>query len=460
MLTAGERIDWIADNCRVPNTGKPIELQTFQTDFVESLYGDGVLAAGLSIPRGNGKTGLLACIALAELFLNPYAPDIACAGVTLEQSARPSGVYGVAKAMVLANPDLLNACKIHRNHSNPHIEVAGGQLACVAIKDPDGLLGGSWSLAIADEFGSDVWTDERYGNIVQSTGKRGADSRVVGISTPNSQRSAMFTMRESYKAGRSSSALRWTEFSSEGDPGDRATWFEANPALGKFLDIAALEMDFLDRPLWQFKMMRLGLWVDADSAQGWLGLEGAQHWDNTATDIEFDLTEPVFIGCDKSVLDDLTAVVALQRNADRWLSKCFIFKPSPRIDHAAVRDKIRELARTYKVAAIGYDPRFFVESAQDLTDEGLPMVSVNQGPGLIAPYQTLHKAITEERFFHDEDEDYRLAMLSAVPKMQANGGFTLSKNASRVKIDAAVATAIALSVSDIEPPQTEFKFLF
>lgn len=451
--SVGARIDFIRQHCLTPTTGKPIDLLPFQIEFIESTFADGVLSAGLSIPRGNGKTSLLACIALSELFCNPYAPDVACAGVTLQQSARPAGVYGVAKSMVLTNPVLLEQVRIHRNNNDPHIELKArpGQIACIAAKDPDGLLGGAWSMAIVDEFGSDFWTDERWGNIVQSCGKRGTSSRVIGISTPNSPRSAMFSLRQRYMAGNASKYLHWTEYAAPEDTpiDDVESWHTANPALGHFLDINALHMDVVDQPAWLFRIMRLGQWFEMTD-DGWLGVDGANNWDFTTTEIEFDPDEEVFIGVDKAAYNDCAAVVALQRDGDRWLAKSKVFEPKPVIDHIEVKAYIRELCRNFRnVAAIGFDDRFFVEGAQELEDEGLPMVRVTQASAYMSPaYSELQRAITSKSFWHENDPVYRSHVLSAVLSNKSdNEGIMLSKRKSRYKIDAVVATALAIAVS-------------
>lgn len=460
MIEAEARIIWIEAHCVVPITGKPVRLLPFQKDFIHKVFTPGILTAGLSLPRGNGKTSLLACIALSELFLNPHSPDITIAAVTLVQSSRPAGVFGIAKAMVLLNPDLLKQVKIIRGNTDPRIELRKrpGQMCCIAASNPDGLLGGSWSMAIVDEFGSEFWTPERWANIVQSCGKRGTDSRVIGISTPNSTRSAMYEMRQAYLSGRASKFMAWTEYSAPMDCAldDRTAWSSANPALDTFLAREALEQDLTDTPSYLFRMMRLGQWVETTD-ETWLGLEGANNFDATSIEIVFDSDLPTYVGVDKSAYGDSSAVVALQRDADKWLAKAYIFKPDGKkmIDHRAVKECIRTLTTIYTVKAIAYDDRYFVEGAQELLDEGLPMLNVPQNSQRMSPaYSELKRAITDRNFYHDNDSEYRAHILSAVSKPgNDNQDIMLSKSKSHIKIDAAVATALAISASGVLQPK-------
>lgn len=460
---AGRRIQFIESYCTVPrgvNAGRLVELLPFQKDLIEAIYADGILSAGVSIPRGNAKSATLAMISIAELFLNEWSPDIGIAAVTHSQSARPSGVYGLAKRMIQLNPELNGRARMFTSTAAPQIltDFNDGVMAPIASRDADSLLGLSSSLLVADEFGAAHWDDERWGNMVQSGGKRGGDSRIIGISTPNSKLSAMYSMRSKVRQGLASPSVAWIEHAAdeEADPGDRRQWKQANPALGHFLDAAALEADFSDRPKWMFKMMRLGMWIDADGS-GWLGEEGPTAWDDTTCTVEMSPTEPTFLGVDKSAYNDCSAVAILQRNGDRWQCAARVFFPDPVIDHAEVREHIRQVCRELHVVAIGFDDRYFVEGAAELEAEGLPMIQVPQTPQRLVPaFSALHRDIIGRNLDHDDDPTLRQHILSAVPALQTNGGFMLAKNKSRHKIDGAVALGIARAVTLGAEPETEY----
>jgi phage terminase large subunit-like protein len=459
----GRRIKFIESFCIVPrgvNAGQPIKLLPAQRKFIEKTYAAGILSAALSCPRGNGKTGLLACIALSELYLNPWSPDISVCATTMQQSMRPSGVYGIARRMMQLHPVLSERTLVYRGTADPRLVVPAtdGVMAPLATRDPDALLGLSSSLLIADEFGSEHWDDERWGNLVQSGGKRGGDSRVIGISTPNSQDSAMFTLRKRVMAGTASPSVSWTEYAArqDADINDTGEWHRANFALGHFLDISALRADVVDRPEWLFRQMRLGQWMGVGD-DGWLGADGPGAYDATTTDVKLDRTEPVHIGVDKSMRDDCSAVSAMQQVGDRWRAKVMIWIPeSGVIDHAAIRDHIRELCRKHHVVSVAYDPRYFVEGAQELATEGLPMVEIPQTPARMIPaYSTLHRLIIDRKLDHDDDPVLRSHVLRAVPQVSGSG-FMLAKSRTRTKIDGVVSMAIALAGSgEAHEPETE-----
>jgi phage terminase large subunit-like protein len=460
----GKRIKWIQQNCVVPRgvgAGKLVKLLPAQKRFIETVYAKGILSAGLSCPRGNAKTTLLAMMALSEMYLNPWSPDISICATTMQQSMRPSGVFGIAKRLVQLNPALQTRTLSYRNVGDPRLVTPynDGIMAPIATRDPDSLLGLSSSLLIADEFGSEHWTDERWGALVQSGGKRGGDSRIVGISTPNSKDSAMFTLRSRVMAGISSPSVAWVEYAAEPDAdiADRGQWYRANFALGKFLDITALEADLLDRPPWMFRMMRMGLWQDVTD-DGWLGPDGPGHWDATANSFAIERLEPCFVGVDKSMRDDCSAVAVMQPIGDRWRAQVTIWAPLDGvIPHAEIREHIRQLCRDLNVATVAYDPRFFVEGAQELANAGLPMLEVPQTlPRMIPATSMLHRLIIDRKLDHDDDPVLRSHVLKAVPQIAPSGGFTLAKNKSRSKIDGVISMVIALAgCGAMEEPETD-----
>ncbi|MCB0999821.1 MAG: hypothetical protein KDB40_11035 [Acidimicrobiales bacterium] len=455
-VTPGDRIDFIQRRIINPRTKQPIELEPFQTTFIENLYAEGVQEGGFSLPRKNGKTGLLGALALSELALNDDA-DVVLGATKVKQANRPSGVFGVMKAYMRLNQGFFGDWRISRNNNEPIIvnTDTGCQAEIVSMSDVDAAQGLNPSLAIMDEYGTSFWTPERWGAVAMSMGGRGPDARVVGISTPASQLSAMYEMRTKVLNGTASKALYWQEHSAPLDWPiyDLATWERANPALYRFLSLESLDKD-RSLPEHLFRLFRLGQWIDTSANDGWLGVEGAGHWDATAREVELDPLEDTWIGVDKSAYDDMSAVVAVQRYGDGWISKAWIFEPAPTIDHAAVRERILQLHRDLHVVAVGYDNRYFVEGAQMLSDAGVPMIDIPQAPARLVPvYGLLHKAIVERRFWHDDDARYRSHVLSAVPVIQPTGGFTLSKNRSRAKIDAAVATGIAFAAQMSHTPR-------
>jgi phage terminase large subunit-like protein len=90
---AGRVCQFIEKYCLVPEgalVGKPIKLLQFQIDFIEAVYNNpsGTSRAYLSIARKNGKSSLIAAIALAHI-VGPQASGGRMACITPDQ---PSGL--------------------------------------------------------------------------------------------------------------------------------------------------------------------------------------------------------------------------------------------------------------------------------------------------------------------------------------------------------------------------------
>ena len=76
LRSRDNRVDFIERYCRSQRgnaelfgPGRTLRLLDWQKDWIEEVMADGVNAAGLSIPRGAGKSTMLAAIGVAGLFL-------------------------------------------------------------------------------------------------------------------------------------------------------------------------------------------------------------------------------------------------------------------------------------------------------------------------------------------------------------------------------------------------------
>jgi phage terminase large subunit-like protein len=131
------------------------------------------------------------------------------------------------------------------------------------------------------------------------------------------------------------------------------------------------------------------------------------------------------------------------------------FYPNPVIDHGAVKDYIRKMSEAYIVEAVGYDARYFVEGAEELANEGLPMIEIRQTWQRLAPvYSELYQAIVRGDMKHYDDPVFRNHVLSANAMHSKDGSFMLKKDPkTKVHIDAAVAMAIAFATYSAPMPK-------
>jgi phage terminase large subunit-like protein len=445
----GRAIRFIETYCVPPKgygAGRPMKLAPYQKEWLEEVLADGVSSAVMEIPRGNGKSTFLAGVGLWAGF-DPDesgAPQVPIVATTVSQAIR--SVYGVAVAMVNGEPELAGRALVFSaiGATKVVIPFTGGELFPVASL-PDGLQGLDPSVAICDEIG--FISIESWDSLLLASGKR-PRSLVVGIGTPGFDRgNALWHLR-----ARSAEGLipgfRFKEFSAPADCDlrDEAAWRVANPALeAGFMNIAALRTAVELSPESHFRIFRLGQWVEG--TESWLGTDGGSVWDALCDPWEFELGLPMWVGVDVGLVRDSTAVVAVQRRPDgRLHAKARLWVPTAGdpVDLLSVLQHIRALCLGYDVQAVAYDPRFFEYAAQQLEAEAVPMVEVPQTvEQMVRAVGQTFEAIKRGEVSHDGDSALTRHVLDAIPRFSERG-FTLAKNRSRGRIDAAIALCLAV----------------
>ncbi len=463
ITTAGPWQDWPTKSryarcvkfielyCRSPKGqghGEPLKLAPFQKAFLRQALGSGIDIAVLATPRGNGKSSLGGAVAVWALFDDDAtgSPQVPIIATTVGQAIR--SCYGVAVAMIKAEPELLKRSLIYTGIATPRVVTPfnGGELFPIS-NDPGGLQGLDPSLAIVDEIG--FQPQESWDSLRMASGKR-SPSLIVGVGTPGFDRTnALFTLRKAVHEGVPLPGLVFREYAAPAGCAlnDRKAWRKANPALAAgFLRIAALDTDLGITPEGHFRTFRLGQWVDGVNC--WLGASGRALWEGLTSPWDFVDGAPTWIGVDIALRRDTSAVVAIQQRPDgRYHAACRIWTPTEDrpVDTTDVMQHIRELADRYQVEAVSYDPRFFDVPAKMLADEGLTMIEIPQSlERMIAAIGGIYELILNRQLTHDGDEAFATQVLNAVPRFSEHG-FVLTKavGKSRGKIDAAIALSLA-----------------
>lgn len=455
---ASRAIEFIETWCRAPKGygwGLPLKLAPFQRAWLKEVLAGEVNSAAMSLPRGNGKSTFLAAVGVWALFDadESGAPQVPVVATTIQQAIR--SVYGVATAMIQAEPQLSARCIQYTAIGGTKVRVPfnGGEMFPVS-NDVDGLQGLDPSVAICDELG--FMPLDSWDSLLLAGGKR-PRSLVVGIGTPGLDKdNALWHLRRRVEEGRAIPGFSYTEYAApEGSAvDDEAAWATANPALrSRYMDINALRTAVELSPESHFRIFRMGQWVDG--VEGWLGADGRAVWDALGSPWEFVDGADTFVGIDVALVRDSTAVVALQERPDgRWQAKARIWQPTPGtpVDVTDVMEQIRRLDKVFRLRLVGYDPRFFDVPAKMLEDEGLPMVefpqSVERMTGAIGG---LYEAIRRGEVAHDGDPAFSAQILNAVARYNERG-FTLAKAKSRGRIDATIALAIAHWLARHQPP--------
>lgn len=443
---ADRAIRFIETYCRPPKGhgfGKPMKLSDDQKEWFRDILADGVIAAIKSCPRGEGKSTELAALAIWATFdkSDSGAPQVPIVATTVGQATL--SVYGVAVDMVKAEPELETRCTIYTAMGQQRFEVLGTGGSCFPkANDPDGLQGLDPSLAIVDEIG--FQPVESWDSLLLASGKR-PRSLVVGIGTPGLNRNnALWLIRKMVTENGIPDGFVFREYAApEGcDHRDEKVWLECSPALrAGYKNINALRTAVNLTPEGHFRIFYLGQWVEGTDA--WLGVNGRRLWDTLESPYTFDKAMPLYVGLDVGIKRDSTALVMMQCRTDNGKPhvKCKLWFPTGEtpVDPSDIMEYIRQLDREYKVGVVAYDPRLFELPAKMLRDEGIAMVEFPQSLERMTPaVGNLYESIQRGELTHDNDAQFTTQILNAVPRYNERG-FTLSKEKSNGKIDAAVA---------------------
>jgi phage terminase large subunit-like protein len=445
--TAKRAIRFIETYCRSPKGaghGKPMRLAQFQKNWLAEILAPGVRQAILSCPRGQGKSTLLAALAVWAVFdVNETGqPQVPIVATTISQAKR--SVWDVAAKMVAAEPELSRRSITFTGVGDSRIQTndaLGGGTCFPIANDVGGLQGGDPSLAIMDEIGFqplDSWQA-----LVLASGKR-TRSLCVAIGTPGlDEQNALWSLRNAHRDGNAPVGFSYTEIAAPDgcDIRNEDNWRIACPALDAgFQNIDALRIAVATSPESYFRVFHLGQYCEGVDC--WLGDDGANTWGALESAFDFVPNEPTFVGIDVGLKRDSTAVVIGQRRPDgRLHTSARVWMPTATeaIDLSSIMGYIRELDNAYNVVAVAFDPRLFELPAQMLADEGIAMVEFPQSLERTTPaFGSLYEAIKRGEISHDGDPQYQRQILNAVLRLNERG-FTLAKAKARGKIDAAYA---------------------
>jgi phage terminase large subunit-like protein len=156
----------------------------------------------------------------------------------------------------------------------------------------------------------------------------------------------------------------------------------------------------------------------------------------------------LYVGADASVKRDRSAVVSVCREGNSVkLGPFRVWQPSPGqpMDYEATMESfINELARTYHVASVYYDPFQFHRSATTLTQKGVKMAEFPQTVNNMTDAgQALYDAVKHRTLMLYEDDELRREASFAVGKETPRGIRIVKEKASH-KIDAIIALAMAV----------------
>jgi len=394
------------------------------------------------LPRGNGKTTLMAALAVHHL-LTVERPAAYVAASSREQAR----ILWESAAEFARHPSI--EARITVRHLE--LRVPSGYLRVLAA-DALKIHGLTPSLMILDEYHAHP-DDSVYLALRTALLKR-SDARMVTISTapadaatplgrlrtralaqPNIKRTGSLTEAHG-------GSLRFLEWAVPDDvQATPARAKKANPASWITLDALRDQHDAVSELAWlRFHCNRI-----AGRERAWLP-PGA--WAACEGETSFTPGERIWIGADLGGGERSTSAVVYLN--ELLHVGCEIFDGESSATDAA--EFIAELAETFTVVEAAYDPWQGALLAETMQQRGLAAVQFPQSDSRMQPAsERLHRAIIERRIVHDGNPQLT-EHVHATTARSTRRGWRLHR-AGAEPIDAAVALAIALDRAEhVEEP--------
>ncbi len=473
--------------------GRKMKLRDWQRDIIAAIYATDdqdkrtIRNAVISLPRKNGKTQLLAGLALAHLIGPEAEPrgQVYSAAVDRQQA---SLIFNELQALIDADDEFAELVNVQRFKKT--IEVldgpAKGSIYTALSSDARSAHGLSPSFVICDEAGQ--WPRrDLYDALATSTGAR-AEPLMVTISTQAASDEHFLSelidhglqVREGVVEDPSFHLTLYAA-PEDADPFDPEVWRACNPALGDFrsweeFEATAQRAQAIPSNLAPFQQLYLNMRVDAETR--WIA---AAEWDacDAAVDLAALQGRPCWAGLDLGSTRDLTALVlvfpdddggfdvvpyfwcpreALAERADRdrvpydvW-SRQGLIEPTPgrSTDYGYIRRRLGEVASDFDVQAVAYDRWRIEDLRRDLDADGIGLRLTEWGQGyrdMSPAVDILESLVLARKLRHGGQRVLRWNASNAVVEQDASGNRKLTKKRSRERIDGLVALAMALGAA-------------
>ena len=428
---------------------RPMKLRTWQRELVGSVLDAPVQprTAGWMLPRGQGKSSLMAAWGLYELLEGGEAATVVVVAVDERQAGI---IFGIARRMVELDEHLARRVVVYKEKLE--IPSRGAEFH-VLPAEPKRLEGLNYTLAILDEAG--VANRDSYEVLTLAQGKRLRSTLVcMGTPGPKLDDQVLLDLRRSAAEHPEDRSLVWREFSAAGfedHPVDCAhCWELANPALDDFLHRDALTA-LLPPKVRESTFRRARLCQLASDTEGAFLPPGV--WAALSTGTAIPSGAEVVLALDGSFSDDTTALLVGTVSATPHFDVVRVWErrngdEDYRVPIAEVEHTIRESCRRWRVVEIIADPFRWTRTLQALEAERLPVVEFPHSPSrLTAATGDLYSAAVNGRMTHSGDRRLSEHVAAAVIREDARG-IRLDK-ASRArsarKIDLAACLVMAHS---------------
>lgn len=441
------------------NAGDPMQLRLWQEDLLTHLFAidkNGLFVhrtALIGMARKNGKSALGSGIGLWSLIMGPNGGQVFSCAAEKEQARI---VFGDAKAMIEADPELTELTKVYRDA----IEVPStGSVYRVLSAESYSKEGLNPTLVIYDELHA-APNRELYDVMELGMGAR-VEPMMLSITTAGvkADSSGMDSVAYSlYQHGQKVARgeiddptffMAWWEAEPDADHRLVETWQQANPGYGDLNNPKDFEAVIKKTPESEFRTKRCNQWVSSQNA--WLP-NGS--WEPLAIEREITADQPVVLGFDGSFSGDATVLVGVtvEEQPHVFLVKAWEKQPSDpddwRVDQLDVENTIIEFCATHNVKEIVCDPFRWQRTMQVLDERGLPIVEFasSSASRMVPACAQFYDAVVNKKMTHDGNPLLTRHFQNAVIKTDRLGPRIVKEHRSSPrKIDAAVASIIGFS---------------
>jgi len=405
----------------------------------------------IGLPRKNGKSALGSSYGLHGLVMGPPGSEVYSCAADKDQARI---VFNVAKKMVELDPELSGMIKPYRD-ALEYVEY--GSVYKVLSSEAFTKEGLNPTTIVYDELHA-APTDELYNVMSLAQGSRADPLLIIittaGVKTDQTGQDSICYRRYQYGAKVASGEIEdstffmaWWGAPKDANYKDEAVWAAANPGYDDLIDPDDFRSVIKKVDENTFRTKRLNQWVSSITA--WLP-QGA--WQSCYSDREFTPGKRgVVLGFDGSLSGDTTALVAVTVEAEPQVIVVGAWEKPPdasnwKVPRGEVKDAIRKACKTYAVREIAWDEYLWLDSAEDLADEGLPVVAFPQTLTRMGPAtQRFYEMVMNGKISHDGNQSLARHLDNAQIKRDTRGNRIVkdAKDSPR-KIDLAVAAVMAV----------------
>lgn len=469
--------------------GQPLELEPWQCFLVTSVFGWVHPATGhrrfrkvfVEIARKNGKSFLASGIGLYMLVADGEPGAQVYSAATKREQAKI--VWGVAKRIVKVTRGLRTQTGVEARAHTIVQESTGSTFIPLSAEDQtlDGL---NPHAALVDELHAHP-TRGIYDILETAMGARDQPLMFIITTAGTDQQGICYEVLEYVTdvllgkfADETVFGLVYTVDESDRWD-DEACWIKANPNLGVSLDIETLRADArkakrIPAARAAFMTKRLNIWVSVDKAlfdfeawkacgdptlkqEAFAGRRCVSALDLASVN---DFAARVDVYWEGSSREDLEVWVFAHIYTNQgfleqgrhpqlwgWVEEGWLsVSNGPRNDVRVIRDEALQLAREAELVELGLDMVQAVGIAQEFQEVGIPVIEVPQVvKQMSAPTHWLSGAILARKVHHDANPVLAWNISNVVGHYDAKENVYPKKEQRGKKIDAAIATIMALS---------------